>query len=205
MGRPGQSVDEAAYQRALDVCALRADLAALPAGEETEIGERGINISGVHKVLMLRACVCAPVCSWHRMLCKCACCVCAPVCNWHRMLCNCACWVYWADYNGCCLPACRWPEEQGSPCKGLLCQCAPLPLSPYSFCRACYQHQLTPPAACPRVSLGAYMPKQGPWQAHCSFLTQDRCRGRCVPAGRSSGSCGCARRPAPLPAGACWS
>jgi hypothetical protein len=30
----------------LDVCSLRQDMAILPAGDLTEIGERGINISG---------------------------------------------------------------------------------------------------------------------------------------------------------------
>lgn len=34
------------YNYVLDVCSLRADLTLLPAGDETEIGERGINLSG---------------------------------------------------------------------------------------------------------------------------------------------------------------
>jgi ABC-type multidrug transport system fused ATPase/permease subunit len=42
-------LDEDFYARVLDACALRADLAALPAGDATEIGERGINLSGGQK------------------------------------------------------------------------------------------------------------------------------------------------------------
>ena len=45
-GAKGSPVDEKRYQRALEVCALGPDLEALPAGDATEIGERGINISG---------------------------------------------------------------------------------------------------------------------------------------------------------------
>lgn len=41
-----EPVDEEKYQRALDCCALRPDLAQLPAGDQTEIGERGITLSG---------------------------------------------------------------------------------------------------------------------------------------------------------------
>ena len=41
--------DEAMYAAVLDACALRPDLAALPAGDATEIGERGINLSGGQK------------------------------------------------------------------------------------------------------------------------------------------------------------
>ena len=35
-----------AYERALDAAALRPDLSILPFGDATEIGERGINLSG---------------------------------------------------------------------------------------------------------------------------------------------------------------
>ncbi len=42
----GELYDEARYQHALSVCALLPDLSMLPAGDATEIGERGINLSG---------------------------------------------------------------------------------------------------------------------------------------------------------------
>lgn len=38
--------DEERYNRVLDACCLRPDLAMLPAGDATEIGERGLNLSG---------------------------------------------------------------------------------------------------------------------------------------------------------------
>lgn len=41
--------DEARYNLVLDVCCLLPDLAILPAGDRTEIGERGINLSGGQK------------------------------------------------------------------------------------------------------------------------------------------------------------
>lgn len=41
--------DEELYQRALDVCALRHDLSLLPNGDSTEIGEKGITLSGGQK------------------------------------------------------------------------------------------------------------------------------------------------------------
>lgn len=41
--------DQRRYRAVLDACALQADLAALPAGDATEIGERGINLSGGQK------------------------------------------------------------------------------------------------------------------------------------------------------------
>jgi ABC-type multidrug transport system fused ATPase/permease subunit len=41
--------DSARYEMALDVCCLREDLALLPAGDLTEIGERGTNLSGGQK------------------------------------------------------------------------------------------------------------------------------------------------------------
>eukprot|EP00752_Nemacystus_decipiens_P009274 g8285.t1 len=46
MGRP---LDEARYQRVLEVCDMKQDLSQLPAGDKTEIGEKGINLSGGQK------------------------------------------------------------------------------------------------------------------------------------------------------------
>ena len=37
------------YQEVLEACALAADLALLPAGDSTEIGENGVNLSGGQK------------------------------------------------------------------------------------------------------------------------------------------------------------
>jgi ABC-type multidrug transport system fused ATPase/permease subunit len=42
----GLPFDEVRYQRAIQASALESDLANLPAGDRTEIGERGINLSG---------------------------------------------------------------------------------------------------------------------------------------------------------------
>jgi ABC-type multidrug transport system fused ATPase/permease subunit len=41
--------DEARYNRVLDVCELRPDLAIFPASDLTEIGDRGVNLSGGQK------------------------------------------------------------------------------------------------------------------------------------------------------------
>lgn len=46
---PSACKQEDMYQRALDACQLRSDVAILPAGDGTEIGERGINLSGGQK------------------------------------------------------------------------------------------------------------------------------------------------------------
>ncbi|KAG2411497.1 hypothetical protein HFD88_009052 [Aspergillus terreus] len=45
----GQPFDSDWYYKVVDACALRADFRSLPAGDMTEIGERGINLSGGQK------------------------------------------------------------------------------------------------------------------------------------------------------------
>ncbi|CAK0780401.1 hypothetical protein CVIRNUC_005040 [Coccomyxa viridis] len=45
----GQPYDEAKYQRALEAASLGPDLAILPAGDSTELGDRGVNVSGGQK------------------------------------------------------------------------------------------------------------------------------------------------------------
>jgi ABC-type multidrug transport system fused ATPase/permease subunit len=54
----GKPFDEKRYAKVLDACALTSDIAALPGGDQTEIGERGINLSGGQKarVSLGRAC-----------------------------------------------------------------------------------------------------------------------------------------------------
>ncbi|NXR26113.1 MRP3 protein, partial [Cinclus mexicanus] len=42
----GQALNEEKYQNALEACALKTDLEVLPGGDQTEIGEKGINLSG---------------------------------------------------------------------------------------------------------------------------------------------------------------
>ena len=48
-GHVDEAVNEALYQRCLDCCALRHDLELLPDGDATEIGEKGITMSGGQK------------------------------------------------------------------------------------------------------------------------------------------------------------
>jgi ABC-type multidrug transport system fused ATPase/permease subunit len=45
--------DEARYNAVINACALNQDLAELPAGDMTELGERGINLSGGVRNLVL--------------------------------------------------------------------------------------------------------------------------------------------------------
>lgn len=46
----GQSYDSEFYETCLEVCALKDDIARFPSGDATEIGERGINLSGGQKM-----------------------------------------------------------------------------------------------------------------------------------------------------------
>ena len=54
----GEPFDAERYAAVVAACALGADIASLPAGDSTEIGERGINLSGGQKarVALARAC-----------------------------------------------------------------------------------------------------------------------------------------------------
>ncbi|XP_077999979.1 multidrug resistance-associated protein 1-like [Glandiceps talaboti] len=45
----GKTYDEAQYKNVVNACALGPDIAMLPGGDETEIGEKGINLSGGQK------------------------------------------------------------------------------------------------------------------------------------------------------------
>lgn len=45
----GKPLNNRFYNQVIDACALREDIKFLPAGDQTEIGERGINLSGGQK------------------------------------------------------------------------------------------------------------------------------------------------------------
>jgi ATP-binding cassette subfamily C (CFTR/MRP) protein 1 len=45
----GKDYDDKFYQSVIEACALSTDLKILPAGDRTEIGEKGINLSGGQK------------------------------------------------------------------------------------------------------------------------------------------------------------
>lgn len=45
----GNEMDEAWFNSVVDACALQPDLESFPAGQKSEIGEKGINISGGQK------------------------------------------------------------------------------------------------------------------------------------------------------------
>lgn len=45
----GKSLNNDMYERVIDACALRSDIDILPGGDQTEIGEKGINLSGGQK------------------------------------------------------------------------------------------------------------------------------------------------------------
>ena len=42
----GADFDEVWYRQVIEACALDADINDMPAGDETEIGERGVTLSG---------------------------------------------------------------------------------------------------------------------------------------------------------------
>ncbi len=61
----GKELDQARYNRTIEVCALKTDFEILPAGDMTEIGEKARN--SVHVILV--TCVHAMIgtCTWNHM------------------------------------------------------------------------------------------------------------------------------------------
>ncbi|TRY74646.1 hypothetical protein TCAL_01629 [Tigriopus californicus] len=55
-----ESLDDKRYKKVIEACALQADLSILTGGDQTEIGEKGINLSGgqKHRVSLARATYC---------------------------------------------------------------------------------------------------------------------------------------------------
>ena len=49
----GQQDDEVRFREVIRACSLEHDLEVLPNGEETEIGEKGINLSGAFDLFFL--------------------------------------------------------------------------------------------------------------------------------------------------------
>ena len=45
----GKPYNESFYKKCVEACALTADIALFPAGDQTELGEKGINLSGGQK------------------------------------------------------------------------------------------------------------------------------------------------------------
>jgi ABC-type multidrug transport system fused ATPase/permease subunit len=54
----GMPMDRQRYEQVIEACALQSDLAMLPSGDQTEIGEKGVNLSGgqKHRIALARAC-----------------------------------------------------------------------------------------------------------------------------------------------------
>lgn len=45
----GKMLDKSLYEKVIDSCELNTDLKSLPAGDKTEIGDKGLNLSGGQK------------------------------------------------------------------------------------------------------------------------------------------------------------
>jgi ABC-type multidrug transport system fused ATPase/permease subunit len=54
----GMPMNKQRYEQVIEACALHSDLEMLPGGDQTEIGEKGVNLSGgqKHRVALARAC-----------------------------------------------------------------------------------------------------------------------------------------------------